>query len=203
MPCPRLALAPKSPVNRFATATPEPALALLEIASIARAAVVLDALTKQAHVRILRSQPVTPGKFLILFAGQEGSVEEAFNKGRERADVSLIDHLYLPDAEARLVPAVSGVEVELVADEALLINEYVTVSAALRALDHALKAAQVSCKKLKLAQGIGGKAYFVLGGELPDVQAAAGAAAQAVRAELCVASEQIARLSPEVRLAHV
>lgn len=181
----------------------EPALALLEIGSIARAAVVLDALTKQAHVRIVRSQAVTPGKFLILFAGEEGSVEEAFNKGRERADVALIDHLYLPDAEPRLVPAAAGAEEALVADEAILINEYHTVGAALRALDRALKSAHVTCKKLRLAQGIGGKAYFVLGGELPNIQAAADAAAGAVRAELCVASEQIARLSPEVRLEHV
>ena len=181
----------------------EPALALLEIASIARAAVVLDALTKQAHVRIVRSQAVTPGKFLILFTGAEGSVEEAFAKGRARADLALIDHLYLADAEPRLVPAAAGAEMPLIADEALLINEYQTVSAALGALDRALKSAHVQCKKLRLAQGIGGKAYFVLGGELPDIEAAADAAANAVRAELCVASEQIARLSPEVRLEHV
>ncbi len=181
----------------------EPALALIEISSIARAAVVLDALTKQAPVRLLRSEAVSPGKFLILFAGGEGEVEEAFQKGCAIAGKTLLDSLFLPDAEARVAPAIGGREVEAVADGALFIGEFTTVAAALLALDRALKSADVDCLKLRLAKGIGGKAYFILAGELSAVQAAQAAATSAVRPELWAAGEIVARLSAEVRLEHL
>ena len=54
-----------------------PALAVLEIASIARGLTVADALVKRAPVRILRADPITPGKYLLVFAGGEEEIEEA------------------------------------------------------------------------------------------------------------------------------
>ena len=58
-------------------------------------------------------------------------------------------------------------------------------------------------RKLHLARGIGGKTYYVLGGTLADVEAAAAAAQAVAPPALLVASEQIARLSPDIRLSFV
>ena len=44
---------------------------------------------------MLRAGPVTPGKYLILICGDEASVQESFEAGRERADDALLDSLYL------------------------------------------------------------------------------------------------------------
>jgi microcompartment protein CcmL/EutN len=144
---------------------------------------------------------VSPGKFLVLFAGGEAEVEEAFVRGKAVAEALLIDQLHLPDAHPDLLTLLDGAERPLLPDEALLVNEYGSVGSALTALDAALKAAAVEAKKLHVARGIGGKAYWVVGGALHDVLAAADAAAG--KAGAVLHSEQIARLSPDIRLEHL
>jgi microcompartment protein CcmL/EutN len=176
------------------------ALALLELGSIAKGIVTLDALTKRARVSILLSEAVSPGKFLLLFAGEVADVGEAFEAGRASAGGALLDTLHLPNAHDALLPLIRGERTPLGSDTALSIQEFASVGAALRALDRALKETPCRGHKLHIARGIGGKAYFVLGGELHDVEAA-DAAAGAVAERL--SSEIIARLSPDISLEHV
>ena len=180
-----------------------PALALIELESIARGIVTLDALTKRAIVRVLLSEAVSPGKFLILFAGREGDVEEAFLAAKAAAADRLLDTLHLPDAHPGLVPLVGGERAPLSEETALSVQEFSSVAAALRALDRVLKETNARAHKLHIARGIGGKAYFVVSGTLADVEAAAAAGAAAVPAAQRVQSEIIARLSPDVRLEHL
>lgn len=177
-----------------------PSLALLELSSIARAAVVLDALTKQARVRIERSEATTPGKFLILFSGDEAECEEAFAKGISVAGPVLLDRLLLPQAHPALLPLVNGGQYGFSPDESLLIEEYDHVAAALHALDAALKSAYVEGKKLHAARGIGGKAYFIVSGSLDAVDAAKDAAAAVSAPGRLLASEVIARVSPDISI---
>ena len=65
----------------------------------------------------------------------------------------------------------------------------------------ALKSAAVEAKKLHVARGIGGKAYFILGGTLDAVEAADEASRRVIPAERLAGGEVIARLSPDVTLA--
>ncbi len=176
------------------------ALALLELSSIARGIVTLDALTKRAHVSVLLSEAVSPGKFLILFAGEVADVDEAFSAGTAAAGTALLDTLHLPNAHHELLPMIRGERASLAPDCALSIQEFSSVGAALRALDRALKDTPCTGHKLHIARGIGGKAYFVLGGALHDVEAAD--AAGGVAAER-LSSEIIARLSPDISLEHI
>ena len=74
----------------------EPALAVLEVASIARGLTAVDAMVKRAVVRVLVADPLTPGKYLILVAGGEAEVEEALDAGRAVAGESELDVLLLP-----------------------------------------------------------------------------------------------------------
>lgn len=178
-----------------------PSLAMLELSSIARAAVVLDALTKQAMVHIEHSSAVSPGKFLLLFSGAEAEVQEAYDKGRSMAGRALLDQLLLPQVHSDVLPLFRGTEQPLVADESLLIAELGSVPSALLALDASLKAAWVQGKKLRAANGIGGKAYFVLGGSLDAVQAAEATLVSVVQPAALLACEQIARVSPDITVA--
>ena len=57
------------------------ALALVEVASIARGMRVGDAMVKRAACRVLLGEPVTPGKFLVLVSGPVDVVEESFQAG--------------------------------------------------------------------------------------------------------------------------
>jgi microcompartment protein CcmL/EutN len=171
-----------------------PALALIEVASIARGHRVADAMVKRAPVELLRVEPVSPGKLLVLAAGEVASVDEAFRAGLEVAGDTLVDRLYLPQAHEQLPAALRG---EARAGDAggvgsLGIIETTTVAATILAADAAAKAAVVRLIEMQLARGIGGKAYFVLTGLLAEVEAAVEAGLGAVAAALVCGTEIIA-----------
>jgi microcompartment protein CcmL/EutN len=172
-----------------------PALALLEIASLARGVVVADAVLKRAPVLLLESGPVSPGKYLVLFAGGVAEVEESSAAGAEAAGDSLVDRLMLPQAHEQLLPAIRagarGFAHDSPSDAAGMV-ELISVASALRAADAACKAAAVRLQLLHLARGIGGKAWFVLRGDLESVEAAVLAATQAAGDGLLAGAEIIA-----------
>jgi microcompartment protein CcmL/EutN len=171
-----------------------PALALIEVGSIARGHRVADAMVKRAPVELLRVEPVSPGKLLVLVAGEVASVDEAFRAGLDVAGDALVDKLYLPQAHEQLPGALRGEaragDAEGVAS--LGIFETTTVAATILAADAAAKAAAVRLIEMQLARGIGGKAYFVLTGVLAEVEAAVEAGLGAVAAALVCGTEIIA-----------
>jgi microcompartment protein CcmL/EutN len=161
--------------------TPPPALALLEVSSLARGVVVADAAVKRAAVELLLCEPVTPGKYLVLFAGGVAEADEALRAGAEAAGDALLDRLWLPQADAQLIPAIRNGPNRLPSrgDLPAAMLELVTVAAALRAADAACKAAEVRLQLLHLARGIGGKGWFILRGDLHALEAAVQAATHA------------------------
>jgi microcompartment protein CcmL/EutN len=175
-----------------------PALALLELDSIARGYVVADALLKRAPARIVFAEATTPGKYLVLFTGEVADVEESLRAGTEAAGATLIDTLYLPYAHERLLEGIGGLFVQL-AGESLAIVETQTVASTLKAADAALKRAEVTLTHLHLARGVGGKGWFRLEGELHMVEAAIEAITDAVQAPLLIATELIQRPHAELR----
>ncbi len=175
-----------------------PAIALLEIESIARGAVVADALVKRAPVRLLRREAVSPGKCLVLFQGGVGEVQEALAAGKDAAGALLIGELFLPQPALALVDGLAGT-FGATAQESVGWVETHTVAAALLAADTALKRAEVRLLSLELARGIGGKGVFSLGGAQHWVEAALEGAAAAIDAGLLVGTELIARPHPDAR----
>jgi len=169
-----------------------PALAVLEVASIARGLSVSDAMVKRAPVRLVRADPMTPGKLVIVLVGGEAEVQEALDAGREIAGTEELDVLFLPYAHEAIVPALDGVEAPPVSG-ALGVLELRSVAATLLAADAALKAAQTELVALHLARGIGGKGYFVLTGAQDAIEAALEAGDAAVDPALRVGRELIAR----------
>jgi microcompartment protein CcmL/EutN len=172
----------------------DPALALIEVSSIARGHLVADAMVKRAPVELLRCEPVSPGKLLVLVAGEVASVDEAYRAGLDAAGDAKLDALFLPQAHDQLPGAVRG---EARAGDhagvgSLGIIETTTVAATILAADAAAKAAVVRLIEMQLARGIGGKAYFVLTGPLAEVEAAVEAGLGAVDAALVCGTEIIA-----------
>lgn len=181
-------------------ATTGPALGLLELESLARGVVVADALVKQAAVHIVMAEPVTPGKYLLVFVGGEAEVEESFKAGLAAGGSTVLDSLHLPHIAEPVVNALLEHEVEKVtAADSVGIVELHTVAATLRAADAALKGAKVRLTHLHAAKGIGGKGWFTLAGEQHDVEAALEAAGASVQAPLLVATELIQRPHADLR----
>jgi microcompartment protein CcmL/EutN len=134
---------------------------------------------------------VSPGKLLVLVAGEVAAVEEAFQAGLDAAAQATLDKLFLPGAHEQLPGALRG-EARAGNDVgALGIVETTTVAATILAADAAVKAAVVRLIEMQLARGIGGKAYFTLTGALDEVEAAVEAGVSVVDAAAVYATEII------------
>lgn len=160
-----------------------PALGLLELSSLARGAVVADAAVKRAPVAVLRCDPVSPGKLLLLMRGGEAEIAEALLAAQDAAKGVLIDHVYLPHLANAVWAALAETPERTPQGEAVGLVELATCAAAIRGADAALKAADVRLQDFRLGRGIGGKGIFTITGPLSDVQAALDAARDAALPE--------------------
>ncbi len=174
-----------------------PAIALIELSSIARAMRTGDAMVKRAEVRVAMAEAVSPGKYLILITGNEAEVEESWLAGKADAGDALVSELYLPGVHAAVIEAVHGVALDRDLQDSLGVLELGNVGAAIVAADACCKEAPVRLLELRLAKGIGGKGVFTFGGELWDVQASMEAALSSIEERRCVLGQEvIARPDP-------
>ncbi len=157
-----------------------PAIALIEFGSIARALRSGDAMVKRADVQVLRAEPFSPGRYLVLITGGEAEVEESWRAGLEDAGTEVVDSLFLPGVHAEVLEAVNGGFQERGPQDSLAAIETGTVAAAIVACDAARKESPVRILELRLGRGIGGKGVFTLAGELWDLQASLAAAQRAI-----------------------
>ena len=164
-----------------ATLPSQPALACLELTSIARGIRTCDEMAKRAPVRLLEATTVCPGKFVIVIGGEVEAVREAHAHGLAVAGPAVVDELLLPQAHPQLIPAITATA-PLGAVAAVGVVETLAVASAILGADAACKRAEVRLIELRLARGLGGKAFFTLTGEQADVEAAV-AAARALRGE--------------------
>jgi len=173
-----------------------PALALIEVSSIARGMVVTDACVKKAEIRLLASRPISPGRYITLFWGGVGDVEESYRQGVYVADEALVDSLLLPGAFEGLLDAILGIALPANV-EAIGILETFTVSSTILSADAACKAAEVELLELRLASGMGGKSYYIVTGQLHDVEAAVEAGERDMEESQLVRTEIIAHPAPD------
>jgi len=59
-----------------------PAIGMIETNSIARGILVHDVMLKKAHIEIIQSNSICPGKYIVFITGDEADVEEAMKEIR-------------------------------------------------------------------------------------------------------------------------
>jgi microcompartment protein CcmL/EutN len=156
-----------------------PALALVELASIAVGIAAGDAMVKRAPVEVVHAGTIHPGRYLVLVAGAVADVEEAFAAGREVGASCLVDTVFLPNVADQVVAALRGARRPGIG-EALGVVETATVAATIEAADAGVKGARVELLELRLGDGLGGKGYLLFDGSVSDVEAAVGAAVERI-----------------------
>ena len=149
----------------------QPALALVEVASIAVGIEAGDAMVKRAPVEVVRAGTIQPGKYLVLVTGAVGDVEEALQAGIEVGESCLVDFVFLPNVHGQVVAALRG-QRRTGTGDALGIVETATVAATIEAADAGVKGATVELLELRLGDGLGGKGYLLFDGSVSDVEAA-------------------------------
>lgn len=150
------------------------ALALVEVDSVARGLLCLDALVKKAPVTVLEANLIEPGRFLLLFCGGVAEVEESYAEASALADRAVVDRLILPRAHADLLGGLRGrMSLPDANDiDTLGVIEGRHVAGTLEACDRSLKDADVTLAGLRVAGALGGRAYYIVYGAQHDVEAA-------------------------------
>jgi microcompartment protein CcmL/EutN len=156
-------------------------------------------MAKKAPIRVLESATICPGKYIVVVGGEVELVREAYEEGLRVGGAAVVDRLMLPNAHEQLIPAIEATtEVERV--DAAGIVETFAVASALLAADAACKRAAITLIELRLARGLGGKAFFTLTGEQADVEASVAAAEEVLGREsgLLLRTEVIPRPHPQM-----
>jgi microcompartment protein CcmL/EutN len=147
------------------------AIALLEFDSVASGLSALNTLVKRAPVSVLEANLVEPGKYLILFVGGVAEVQESVGSVVENHDEALLSQLFLPGVHPALVAGLRGHEDHATPDTVGVVEGH-DVSGTLAACDRVIKDTMVSLSGIRVAVGLGGRAYFVVAGLQHDVEEA-------------------------------
>lgn len=170
-----------------------PALALIELDSIAIGIEAGDAMAKRSPIDVLYAGTVHPGKYLVLVGGAVADIEEALDAGRAVGGSSILDTVLLADVHPDVVAALRGRR-RTETGEALGVIETQTVAAIIEAADAGVKGARARLLELRLADDIGGKAYLLFGGPVSEVEAAV----EIGQASIGAADRAMARVIPQL-----
>ncbi|MBN1592084.1 MAG: BMC domain-containing protein [Candidatus Coatesbacteria bacterium] len=149
-------------------------IGLIELNSIAVGIETGDAMLKAAYVNLLRASTICPGKYIVLVYGAVDAVRASVQAGRECGAENVVDHLIIPSVHPEVIPAIAAAtEVEVV--NAIGVIETFSAASSIVAADFAAKAADIQLIEIRLANGIGGKSFVVMTGEIAAVQASVAA----------------------------
>jgi microcompartment protein CcmL/EutN len=141
----------------------------------------LDALAKEAPVEVIAAGTIQSGEYLIAFAGEVEPVEMSLDRALAAVGGALVDVVMLAHAEERILPAfVDGVVRWPAPGDTLGVVQTASPPTLLRAVDAALKGAEVDLVELRLGDGLAGKAVATLWGPTHDVEAAIALASAAI-----------------------
>jgi microcompartment protein CcmL/EutN len=153
-----------------------PALAMIELCSVAQGVIVHDALLKRAHVFVEWARVYNPGKYAIFLRGGEEEVSESLEEARRIAGAFEIDAIYLALPHPQLIRSLTrdGASDDAKghggAEPAVGVIECYSLCATLRAADRALKEADLFALALRIDPTLGGKGCFMFTGALEDVE---------------------------------
>ncbi len=152
--------------------TRQPAIAMLELESVAVGTRAADAMVKRAPIELFRFGTVETGRFLILVGGTVAAVEEAHVEGVRLSDGALVDEILLPDVHDQVFDSVTAGVRRGSDGDALGVIETSTMASNVRAADRAVKAADVDVVEIRLGDGLGGRGLVHVTGRVEDVEAA-------------------------------
>jgi len=181
---------------------PEACIGLLELCSVARGVEVTDAILWEAQVEVLFATPVQPGKYVVLLTGSVLDVQLALQRGAAVAGGDLVDELHIPQIHEQIVPMLrrNGGSIQGQLD-AVGVVETTTIASTILAADVALKTASVDLLDMRIANGLGGKSFFTLTGEVSDVRSSASAGAKSAEGTGKLA-RQVVIARPHADLVH-
>ncbi|MEY2747114.1 MAG: hypothetical protein RL112_2156 [Planctomycetota bacterium] len=167
------------------------AIGVLETSSVARGIEVADAVLKEAQVEMLFATPVHPGKYVMLYTGSVQDVRASTTRGAALAGGDLVDQLVIPQVHSQVVPMIKRTGRINGTLDAVGVVETNTVASTIASADVALKTATIDLVDIRLANGLGGKSFYVLTGEVSDVKSSVAAGAKVAQERGLLAREVV------------
>ncbi len=166
------------------------ALGMIEFNSIAAGIEASDVMVKAAYIRPMFFKTICPGKFLTAVFGDIADVKASIKAGLNLHPTTVVDHFTIANICNEVIKAMSpAADVEEV--NAMGIIETFSAASSVVAADIAFKAAQVAIADIRIAMGLGGKAYTVLVGDVSAVIAATNAGSDYVSRQGLLAKKVI------------
>ncbi len=161
-------------------------LGVVESRSIAEGVEIADCMVKAAAVELIRAATVCGGRYLIYVAGDRAAVSTSV-KCAQDSGRALVGCFVISNIAAQVLDVLKKSSGQAARGEALGVIEARTVSSGIRAADSAVKRALIRLLRLATGQGINGKSYFVISGDVAAVEEAADASRSALGKDLVAA----------------
>jgi microcompartment protein CcmL/EutN len=128
-------------------------------------------MAKTADIELVESQPVCPGKYMIIVNGLLSAVNASVESVKFSFGERYISSYILGNPHESLLPAFYGAT-RVKAMQALGVLETFDAATLVMAADTAVKAAAVELIEIRLAKGMCGKSFVTLTGEVAAADAA-------------------------------
>ena len=146
------------------------AIGTLELNSVASGVVAGDEMLKSADVQLVMAQPVCPGKYVMLVAGDTSSVETAIAAGKTAGREKVVDSIIISSIAPEVIPAIMR-STAPEQREAVGVIETYSLASAILAADYAVKSAAIDLIEVMLRRGL-----VLVTGSISDVTTAADTA---------------------------
>lgn len=178
------------------------AVGMIEFNSIAVGIEAADHMVKAADVEPLMIKSICPGKFVVAVYSNVAAVQASIDAGMAAGVDTLVDHFVIPNIDPSVISAM-GSSLTSIRGSAVGVIETFSAASCIVAADVAVKTADVDLLEVRIAMGVGGKAFCILTGDVGPVDMSVGAgSASAAKKGLLVRKTVIPNISEQV-LRHI
>lgn len=164
----------------------------VEFRSICKGIEVSNEMIKRNNVEVAFAKSVCPGKFIVIFSGDASEVEGAVNLGIELGHKFVVDSFIINRVHEEIVDALKNkYKTKDYTGLAVGVMESSKICSGIRALDKALKSADVTLMKMQLAFVIGGKLVYMISGSVSDVEYSIKEASKILKSSEIIATSVI------------
>lgn len=157
-------------------------LGLIETRSIAAGALLADIMVKAADVNLLRAATLCGGRFLIQVSGDRAAVDASIASAHA-SNFRIVGSFVISRVHPDIFKAIAKRR-DIPVGEALGLVECRTAAAGIASADHVLKKSMVQLARLTLGQCFSGKSYFIIYGDVADVEDAVAEASEMLDEDL-------------------
>jgi microcompartment protein CcmL/EutN len=171
---------------------------MIEFNSIAVGIEAADQMFKAAQVEPLMLKTICPGKFVAAVHAGVAAVQASIESGMHTGSDTVVDHFVIPNVDPAVISAMSS-SIAGAGGGAVGVIETFSAASCIVAADLAIKTADVDLLEVRIAMGVGGKAFCILAGDVGPVEMSVEAgSASAAKKGLLVRKTIIPGISEQV-----